>query len=360
MVHVTKKEEKPTIPGILKESDLLDRTMAPRDGEGKLFMSFKKEIVENLHTNAGCMAFAKKMCDDSDFYKLLEGALLERERRGYKYQADNEVYGFMETEIFNLRSVLSEISGKRPFRYDNLPARMPHSKLGYADLKRLAESDYEVKQEASALNTLLEKHREEFGRRIVLLTLHDGMLDHRATQFVSDLLRTLQEKHLYEGKFKFADIGTGSGEFSDEFVSFIRERFSSYSIMRTNPIELEIAHQKDLEVRIHDISKEPLGDKFNVVIIKDVMKFFKEGEPRGAIWENVKNSTEEGGVVLSGGKGVFNVHVMCHGELKKVAADAFLRKLDKIRGHERYLENLDDIVRRSDYDLITARWTGDG
>jgi len=352
MAHVMRREEKPTMPGILKENDLLERAMAPKEGEGKIFLGFKKELVENLQVNAGCMAFARKMCDDSEFYKFVEKTMLEREKRGYKYITKSDVYNFVETEIFNLRSILAEISGKEAFRYDNLPSRVPNRRIGYEDLEKLTETDYEVKQEYSALNTLFEKCPEEFGRRLTLLTLHDYVSDHKAAKFMISLLRIIQEKHLYEGEFKFADIGTASGEFSDEFISFIRERFSRCHIVRTNPAEFKIGHHKDLPVRIHDISREPLGEEFNLILIKDVMKFFERGEARGRVWENVMQSASEGSIVISGGQGEFRSHVLCNGKLVRVAPEEFLIEMRKVGKYQEYLSNLSKIVERSSYDHV--------
>lgn len=355
MNKIVEREEKPAMPGILKEDDLLSKTMAPREGEGKLLQNFKRELVENLHINAGCIAFAKKMCDDPDFYKFAEGALLEREKKGYKYESGSDVYNFMETEIFNLRALLSEISGKGSFRYDNLPHRIPQSKMGYAELKKWTEADYEVKQEYSALNTLYEEHREEFRKELETRTLHAYVQAYKTTEFMMSLLRIMRDKKLYEGEFKFADIGTGSGEFSGELISFIKEKFDSYKIVRTNPIPLEIKSQKDLGVMIHDISKEPLGEKFNLILIKDVMKLFEKGDAKGRIWENVLQSAEEGSIIISGGQGEFRPHVMHEGKLVRVEPEAFLWQLGKTKNYQQYLDKLDEIVEKSDYMLHEAR-----
>ncbi|NYZ75898.1 hypothetical protein H0N98_01440 [Candidatus Micrarchaeota archaeon] len=353
MNKIAVKEEKPAMPGILKEDDLLERIMAPKAGEGTLFQNFKKEIAENLHINSGCMAFARKMCDDPDFYKFVEGALLEREKKGYKYQVGKDIYSFMETEVFNLRSVLSEISGKGEFRYDNLPSRILSSKAGYSDLKKWTETDYEVKQEYSALNELYAKHCEKFREALETWTLHGYVPDHKAAKFMISLLRTMWEKKLYEGEFKFADIGTGSGEFSDKFISFIGERFNGYKIVRTNPVELEIKSQKDLSVTIHDISKESLGEKFNLILIKDVMKFFERGEARGRIWENVRQSASEGSIVISGGGGqAFRPHVLYNNELIGVEPEAFLGQLKKVKNYAEYLKNLKEIVKNSESHIV--------
>lgn len=347
MAHLLREEDKPTMPGILKEDDLLDKTMAPKQGEGKLFQSFKKEIAENLHLNAGCIAFAKKMCDNPEFYRFVESAVSEREKRGYKYEAGKDVYKFVETEIFNLRSILSEVSGKESFRYANLPSRIPKSKMGYEDLKRIAESDYEVRQEASALNTLFENYRKEFESRLIFLTLHFYVPSHRATIFMEDLLKIMRKKKLYEGEFKSADIGTGSGEFSAGLISFIREKFGRYHIVRTNPLALEVKFHKNLEVRIHDISREALGEKFNLILIKDVMKLFKKEEAKGKIWDNVKQSTAEGGIVISGGQGDFRPHVLYNDKLVRVNSEEFLFQLGKVKNYQDYLNKLDDIVKSS-------------
>jgi hypothetical protein len=348
------RESKPAIPPILKE-DLLERMLAVREGEGEGFKSFKKELKESLNFNTGCIALAKKMCDDPEFYKFVKDAMVERERSGYKSKTVIGGYSFLISEIFNFQTALLEISEGKSSNYFPLPSRLTGDRLAYGDLKRYAESDPDVKKEMSALDTLYEKYPDELRRRFSSFTLHNVMLDNNTVTFMISLLRNMRERHLYKDEFKFVDIGTGSGEFSDQFLSFIQERFRNYRIVRTNPIELEITHQKDLKVRIHDISKEPLGEKFNVVMIKDVMKFFRDGEPRGVIWENVRQSTEEGGIVLSGGRGVFKVHVMYHGELRKVSPNAFLGRLEKIKGYEKYIENLKDIVERSDYNLLTKQ-----
>ncbi|NYZ75788.1 hypothetical protein H0N98_00875 [Candidatus Micrarchaeota archaeon] len=357
MKKFAKEEDKPAMPPILKE-DLLARTLAPREGEGKVFRDFKKEIKTNLGLNAGCIAIAKKMCDDPEFYKFLEEAMNEREKSGYKSRPNTVIYSFLKSDAFNFQAALSEISKGKSMSYLNLPGTKLYGRVGYDDLKRSAESDPSVIMESSALDTLYEKYRDEFKRRLASFTLHDGMFNNMAATFMIGLLRTVQEKHLYEGEFKFADIGTGSGEFSDEFLSFIKERFSKYKVVRTNPVELQIHHHEDMKVRIHDIDQESLGEKFNVVIIKDVMKFFKDGKPRGVIWENVKQSTEEGGVVLSGGHGIFKVHVMYKGELLRVSPDAFLEKAKRVEDYNEYMEKLGDIVRRSDYHLIVGHYTG--
>jgi hypothetical protein len=345
-------KEKPELPKILKE-DPLEKMITPREGEGELFKKFKKEVMDNIRTNAGCIALAKRMCDDPNFYKIVEQALLEREKRGYKWAPPDKItYSFLDSEMFKLRSALAEISEKESFEYDSLPSFILHGKVTYANLKKSAENDLSVIKEIEALNTLLEKHQEEFTRRLTFLTLHDYVSDHKAAKFTVSLLRTIWEKNLYKDEFKFADIGTGSGEFSDEFISFIMDRFRKYTIVRTNPIELKIARQKDLPVRIHDISKEDLGEKFNLVIIKDVMKFFERGEPRGVIWENVKHSTIEGGIVISGGQGEFRPHVLYNGDLVRLHPEAFLRELEKVRNYKDYLKNLGEIVKRSNYDRV--------
>jgi hypothetical protein len=326
MDKIALREGRPQVPPILKE-DSLERMFSIREGEGKVFKSFKKELKESLKLNTGCIALAKKMCDDPEFYKFVKDAMAERERSGYKRKTASGSYSFLTSEIFNFQTALLEISEGKSSNYFPMPSRIVRGRIAYSDLERYAESDPDVKKEISALDTLYEKYPDELRRRFSSFTLHDTMLDNMAASFMVSLLRISQGKHLYKDEFKFADIGTGSGGFSEEFVSFVTERFKQYKIVRTNPVELEIRHHEDIGVRIHDIRKESLGEKFNVVVIKDVMKFFEKGEPRGTIWGNIKQSTEEGGIVLSGGKGVFKVHILCNGELRKVVPDAFLEKV---------------------------------
>jgi hypothetical protein len=334
---------------IRREEDPFLSMIAPKENESVLMQNFKKELELGITWHAGAMAFALVLSENPEAYKLIENAFSERKGKGYYHDM------FEYSELLDPVKILNEFlsTEKKPLIPYHPPERkfselMQKSEITYINLKRIAESSPEVMKECSALNILLTEYRDKFAKRISVLTSHEDIHAEELKTFIKNFLEISKEKHLFDDRFKFADIGTASGEFSGEFVSYVRSNFQNPIIIRTNPTEFEIKHHSDLEVTIHDITQNPLNMKANVVIVKDMMKFFEE-DGRGRIWNNVTQSVSEGGIVISGStvqpQGyAYKQHVMHKGELVRVDSDKFLNELRSVGGYQDYLNKLDSIV----------------
>jgi hypothetical protein len=217
--------------------------------------------------------------------------------------------------------------------------------IRYSDLQKTADSSRAVKNELAALDHLISHHPKELEREMTLGTSYMDILDEEAGKFLNSLLHTMYEKKLYGNDFTMADIGTSSGAFTDKPISYVLEKFKNPKIIRTNPAGLQIKAHKELEVRIHDITDGPVGEKFDLVIIKDIMKFFTE-EGKARIWENVAQDVKEGGFIVDGSVGTFKLHIKHNEELVKVDSDAFLKELAKLESYPSYLDNVGDIIAR--------------
>jgi len=356
-IAIKEKGEIPKLPEIQKE-DLFEKTMSSKKDEGKMFQELKRGVVSCIGWHAGAVAFALKMCEDPSFYRLIEDACLEREKKGYK-----ELFKYTDLDPLRL---LDEIytNKKKPKNIYYYPPDMMNmlrsfpilddiGEIKYNDLKKFAELSPDVKRETLALDYMLKNHREELKTRLTLTTPCADLHYEEAAVFIKGFLKVAAAKKLYDKVFGFADFGTASGAFSSEAVSIVKENFEKYKIVRTNVLEHPVSHHRDLKVRIHDMTEGPIGEKFDLIIIKDVMKFFN-GNGRGRIWNNVTQDAKEGGVVMAGsfytlGRSEFKPHVKHNGVLIRVNPWDFLGELTKVKDYQDYLKNLDGIVARSAY-----------
>jgi len=343
--------EKPALPSITKEQDLFQQAMSSKKGEGKFFKMFKESLVSELDRDAGRIAFAIELCDNPKFLNAIREAFLKREEKGHT--------GFMLPKFDPLK-ILEDFNPKmsksEDFYYDlmdmipkiGLNELANPGRVRYADLKKARESYSEVSKKVLAWNYIANNHLEEYTRMLTLQTLSGELDNTKAANFIGDFLQIAHEKNLYEGEFCMADIGTSGGWFSHPFVTFIRQNFDKKRIVRTDALKQEISWHTDLEVKIHDITESPIEGKhgFHVIIVKELMKFFNEkGTER--IWSNVAADTKEGGVVISGEEGSFELRIGHNGGLVKVNPEAFLKELRNIKNYQDYLENLDRIIERS-------------
>jgi hypothetical protein len=399
------REEKPKLPEIIK-GDIFQDVVTPRKGDSQSFKNLKEMLESHIGEYSWCVAFALKMCEDKEFYNFIKEALAERDKRGYRSSNLSlvldplDVLGRVKGESFSYcveSDYFPELRGKITYESLKRVAEASQNKNGIPNLESLVRklvadapqertgwgyviregketkiipakkdeilSEYEsfirgrittsyqkLNTELSALDELLRDHRGQFRDWITFWTSTRDVSDKKATAFIENLLEVVREKGLYEGKFKMADIGTGSGEFSASIISDVLEKFRKSEIVRTNPIELPIDYHKELGVMIHDISGSPIGRKFDLIIIKDVMKSFTE-EGRGRIWSNVAEDAVEGGMVISGGiadfSHMFKVHVKHNNKLQRVDPDAFLKELKEVKDHKDYLSRLSEIIASS-------------
>ena len=106
-------KEKPELPTILKE-DMLEKTMSQKEGEGQLFQKFKKEVMNNIKTNAGCIALAKRMCDDPGEFKphvLCDGDLVRLDPEAFLRELE-KVRNY-EDYLKNLREIVKRSNYER-------------------------------------------------------------------------------------------------------------------------------------------------------------------------------------------------------------------------------------------------------
>ncbi|MEM3555545.1 MAG: hypothetical protein QXF56_02410 [Candidatus Micrarchaeia archaeon] len=316
--------------------------------EEPLMEMFKKEIKQAMSYHAGAVAFAIVLSENQNTYSLIKEAFSKRKEKGY--YSDMFDYTQILDPLETLNSILTH-KGKEPLPYNPPDVELPQLMKGevtYTDLKEV-ENLFPVQSRIAALHILLNEYKEEFARRISVLTPANDIRADEISGFIKSFLEVTKEKHLYEKQFSFADIGTGSGEFTSEFVGYIKNNFENPKIIRTNPTEIELKHHKELGFRLYDATEKPLGENLNLLIIKDVMKFFDE-KGREKIWENVKRDVVEGGVVISGSttyvpyEGAYKMHVKYKGELVKVDPTKFLQELMEIKNHQEYITKLDGIV----------------
>jgi hypothetical protein len=350
--------EKPILPSIRKEEDLFQKAILPKKDEGKFLKMFKESLLSDLNRDAGRIAFAIEMCDNPKFSNAVREAFLKREEKGHT--------GFMIPE-FDPLEILGEFNPKmsksKDFYYgltmqEELQIhKMPQiglnelanpGKIRYADLKKVESSYEEVSKKVLAWDYIANNHLEEYTRILALQTLSGELDNTQAAKFIDDFLQIAHKKNLYEGEFCMADIGTSGGWFSHPFVTFIRRNFDKNRIVRTDVIKQPVSWHTDLEVKIHDITESPIEGKhgFHVIIVKELMKFFNEkGTER--IWGNVAADTKEGGVVISGEAGSFEMRIGHKGGLVKVNPEAFLKELRNVKNYQDYLDNLNKIIERS-------------
>jgi|GEM_PF-3357855 len=334
------------------QEDLFLSMMEKKDEEPLMEM-LKKEIKQALTYHAGAVAYAIVLSENQEAYNLIRQAFSKRKEKGY--YPDMFEYAQLLDPLDVLNNIL-KFKRELPLPYNSPDIELPQlmkKEVTYADLKEV-ENLFPIQSRIAALHILLNEHREEFARRISVLTPANDIRADEISGFIKSFLEISKEKRLYDKQFGFADIGTGSGEFTSEFVGYIKNNFENPKIIRTNPTEIELKHYKELGFRLYDVTERPLGENLNLLVIKDVMKFFDE-KGREKIWEHVKNDLVEGGVVISGSttyvpyEGAYKMHVKYKGELVKVNPEKFIEELRKVRDYQDYLANLDGIVGRSVY-----------
>jgi hypothetical protein len=305
------------------------------------------------------------MSENEGFCHLIESSLSDRRSKGYY-------------DLFSHEELLDPIKMLNGFRaYEGNPP-IPHyppdvaektggypelkeiSNVRYNDLKKVAESYPEIMGEVSALETIWKEYRQMFENRMKTLTPTQDIRADKAAEFIRSFLEITKGKHLFEGQFRFVDVGTGSGAFAREFVKYITENFANPTIILTNPSEMKIKDELKKSATIYDATKGPLADLIliegpaNIVIAKDVMKFF-DPETKGIIWNNVTSVLAKGGVIVDGStlfvprESAYKAHVMNNGELVKIDFDKFLNELrnPELKDYRAYLNNLDEILKRS-------------
>lgn len=321
--------------------------------EEPLMEMLKKEIKQAMSYHAGAVAYAIVLSENQNARNLIKEGFSRRKEKGY-YE-DMFPYPQLLDPLEILNDVLKH-EGKQPLPFNPPEIELPQlmkKEVTYSDLKEV-EALFPVQSRVAALDMLVNEYREQFARRISVLTPSNDIRADKIANFINSFLALAKEKHLYDNQFGFADIGTGSGEFTSEFVGYVKNNFENPKIIRTNPTEMELKHHKELGFRLYDVTERPLGEKLNLLIIKDVMKFFDE-KGRERIWEHVKRDVVEGGVVVSGSttyvpyEGAYKMHVKYQGELVKVDPEKFIDELRKVKGYEGYMANLKGIIERSAY-----------
>jgi hypothetical protein len=358
-------KDKPTLPHILREVDMLQKALSSKEGDGELFKSFKERIKSTMSSLAGSAAYAIEACENPKFLKVIKEICAGREKRGYKGAFDIECFDPLQI----LRAICpykdwpkdiyytSDLMERVFLEYGVFGTRDP-TQINYSDLKKAAEQNPKIKEEVSALRHIMEnqKYVEGFKRRLTLLTAHLDYESKEAAAFIGEFLRITSEKKLYDGKFRMLDVGTGSGRFTSPFVSFVRDKknFERSEIVRTDVVEFPLLEHRDLKVKIHDMSEGPIeGEgKFNSVVMLNVTKLYQK-KSRGKIWNNVIQDVAEGGLVAVGSTGkegsAFKPHIKHNGVLVKVDGDKYLSDYRNTENYQDYLRNLDAILARSQH-----------
>ena len=349
-----------------RKSDPFQKALSPESGS-EPYRNFKIEISSNLSWHAGAVAFAKKMSEDEGFCLLIESSVSERRSKGYY---DLFSHAELLLDPIKMLNDFRASENKPPIPYyapdiaeksGGFPELANVTMIRYLDLKKVAESRQEVVGESSALDAIWAEYKGQFGRRIETLTQTQNIRADEATEFINSFLEIAKEKHLFQWQFMFVDVGTSSGLFSKCFVDYINENFKNPKVILTNPSEIEIEEGLKKFVAIYDATRGPLGEMVNLggkcqlIITKDVMKFF-DTDSKGTIWGNVTSALAEGGVIVSGStlfvphESAYKAHVMHNGELVKVDFKKFLEECVKVEDYGDYLNKLDGILERSAYE----------